>query len=41
MTVLGHTARGPRLTPLAAAILALAIALPGGGLIGLIAWVWG
>ena len=37
--VLGHVAPGPRLTPLGAALLALAVALPVGGLIGLVDWL--
>lgn len=35
--VLGVTAPSVRLTPLGAAILALAVALPGGALVGLVA----
>ena len=35
--VLGVDAPGPRLTPLGAALVALAVALPAGGLIALVA----
>ena len=37
--VLGHDAPGPRLMPLGAALVALAVALPVGGLIGLVDWL--
>jgi hypothetical protein len=37
----GITAPAPRLTPAGAALLALAAALPGGLLIGLIGWLAG
>jgi hypothetical protein len=37
----GTTAHGPRLTPAGAALIALALALPGGLLIGLIGWLAG
>ena len=37
--VFGHDAPGPRLTPLGAALVGLAVALPVGGLIGLVDWL--
>jgi hypothetical protein len=37
--VFGHDAPGPRLTTLGAALLALAVAVPVGGLIGLVDWL--
>lgn len=38
--VLGKHARPVRLTPLGAALLALAVALPAGGLLALLDWLW-
>lgn len=37
--VLGHDAPGPRLTRMGAALMALAVALPGGALIALADWL--
>jgi hypothetical protein len=37
--VFGQHAPSPRLTPAGAALLALGVALPGGALIGLVAWL--
>jgi hypothetical protein len=37
--VLGVTAPSVRLTPLGAALLALVLALPGGALLGVVAWL--
>jgi len=39
--VLGIIAPAPRLTPLGAALLALAVALPGGALVAVLAWLAG
>ncbi|MCW1956546.1 hypothetical protein [uncultured Lentibacter sp.] len=39
-TVFGQTLPAPRLTPLGAALLALAIALPCGGVLGLLDWLF-
>jgi len=39
--VLGIIAPAPRLTPLGAAMLALAVALPGGALVAVLAWLAG
>ncbi|KIQ68782.1 hypothetical protein Wenmar_02509 [Wenxinia marina DSM 24838] len=38
--VYGHRATGPRLTPLGAAVLAFAVALPGGGLVWVACLFW-
>ncbi len=38
--VLGHHAPPVRLTPLGAALLALAVALPAGALLALLVWLW-
>ncbi|MFT5742884.1 MAG: hypothetical protein ACI86S_000946 [Paracoccaceae bacterium] len=39
-SVYGHILISPRLTPLGAALLALAVALPAGGVLAVIDWLW-
>lgn len=38
--VFGHSAPAPRPTPLTAALIALACALPVGGVLWLVDWLW-